>query len=241
MSVRDRIRRLVRPVTHVDSSDPRWYDQCYRQRPAAYMSPYRDSLYYFLWLELAPRLLTFDHVLEVGCGTGQFAHMLHDLGVQGYTGFDFSCEGVEIASRRLDADFLVADAMTTDLFETVPYDAVVMTEVLEHIPDDVDMLGAHPTRNTRLCHSSRLRLSGSRALLPYTARRPKTLWSRTLRSPGGDVSERTRRSALPPHARSDPEERFVRAIVPRRLGGKCATRAAASGSGTVADSRHACP
>ena len=141
MSVRDRIRRLVRPVTHVDSSDPRWYDQCYRQRPAAYMSPYRDSLYYFLWLELAPRLLTFDHVLEVGCGTGQFAHMLHDLGVQGYTGFDFSCEGVEIASRRLDADFLVADAMTTDLFETVPYDAVVMTEVLEHIPDDVDMLG----------------------------------------------------------------------------------------------------
>ena len=29
-------------------------------------------------------------VLEIGCGTGQFSHLLYDQGIKDYTGFDFS-------------------------------------------------------------------------------------------------------------------------------------------------------
>lgn len=143
-----RIRRLVKPMSHVDGSDPAWYDQGYRARPPAYMAHYTKSPYYVLWQSLAEQLLAFEAILEVGCGTGQFAEMLADMGIKSYTGFDFSAEGVAIARNRIDADFRVADAMTTDLFATVPYDAVVATKVLEHLPDDVGMLrrirpGAH--------------------------------------------------------------------------------------------------
>jgi 2-polyprenyl-3-methyl-5-hydroxy-6-metoxy-1,4-benzoquinol methylase len=140
------VKRLIRPIKHVDGSDPAYYDSFYRTLSAeastddGKSSDDSRSSYVALRQELASRLLGFQYILEVGCGTGQLAHMLKDLGVRAYTGFDFSAEAIAIACGHLDADLRVADAMTTDLFETIPYDAVVMTEVLEHLPDDLGLL-----------------------------------------------------------------------------------------------------
>ncbi|WP_448192587.1 methyltransferase domain-containing protein [Azospirillum sp. sgz301742] len=40
-------------------------------------------------------------VLEVGCGSGAFAHMLFDRTDMAYRGFDFSPSGVQAAQRRV--------------------------------------------------------------------------------------------------------------------------------------------
>ena len=140
---KERLRQLLRvPIQHVDGADPTWYDEVYQKRPEAYTAHYTRSLYYFLWTVVVDRLRASRHVLELGCGTGQFAQLLFDQGVSAYTGFDFSDAAIKIARARLpEADFRVDDALTTDLFESIPYDVVVATEVLEHIPSDLDVIG----------------------------------------------------------------------------------------------------
>jgi len=140
---KERLRQLLRvPIRHVDGTDPRWYNAVYGKRPEAYITHYTDSLYYFLWTVVADRLRASRHVLELGCGTGQLAQLLFDQGISAYTGFDFSREAIKIARARLpEADFRVDDALTTDLFECISYDVVVATEVLEHIPRDLEVVG----------------------------------------------------------------------------------------------------
>jgi hypothetical protein len=60
----------------------------------------------------------------------------------GYTGFDLSTQAIKMATEKgLDgARFEVADATKTDLYRTSQYDAVLATEVLEHIHDDTRIL-----------------------------------------------------------------------------------------------------
>jgi hypothetical protein len=57
-------------------------------------------------------------------------------------GFDFAEKRVD-AARRLcpDIRFEVADAFTTPLFDEVPYDTVISTEFLEHVNDDIGVIG----------------------------------------------------------------------------------------------------
>ena len=54
-----------------------------------------------------------------------------------YCGFDFTPAMVEHARRhRPGLHFEIADAYTTDLFQTVDYDTVIATEFLEHVQGD---------------------------------------------------------------------------------------------------------
>src|SRR5205085_1343346 len=76
-------------------------------------------------------------VLEVGCGPGHLANLLLDQGVQEYVGLDFSPKAVAIARKVAPrARFLVGDARSSELYSRFDYDAVICTEVLEHIEDD---------------------------------------------------------------------------------------------------------
>lgn len=87
-------------------------------------------------------------ILEIGCGTGQLAALIarNSEGVS-YVGFDFSPERIEVARSRHIGDvarFEVADAYTTSLVENREWDAVVCTEVLEHLEGDLEILGRIP-------------------------------------------------------------------------------------------------
>ena len=121
-----------------------YYDAFYAG-DAAYGEHYTRSIYYPLFKLVLRELrrIAPARVLEVGSGSGMLAHMIFDeLPQLQYRGFDFSRTGVQRAvarTRRPDA-FHVADACLPDAY-AAEYDAVVCTEVLEHIEDDLSVIG----------------------------------------------------------------------------------------------------
>jgi len=80
--------------------------------------------------------LTFDTVLDAGCGTGILLKQISDVYPRvKLTGSEFSSEGIEFAKKRLpDADFQVLDLSKEPLNRK--FDLITCIDVVEHIPDD---------------------------------------------------------------------------------------------------------
>jgi len=77
-----------------------------------------------------------EKIVDTGCGDGALLEMLHQHGYQHLYGFDFSKEAVKKAAQR----GIVTQAFWGDLTKkgTLPqeqFDAVISSEVLEHIGD----------------------------------------------------------------------------------------------------------
>jgi SAM-dependent methyltransferase len=150
-------RRLgaARPaLTGTDSEKPAaWYDALYLGTPV-YHKPYYQSFYYFLWAVIADRLRIAGvcRVLEIGCGSGQLAALLMEQGVESYSGLDFSATAVEMARKNAPGgQFFVDDARTTPLHAEVEHEAVICTEVLEHIEDDLLIVSRFTPGKRCLC------------------------------------------------------------------------------------------
>lgn len=82
-------------------------------------------------------------LLEIGCGSGQFAKLLFKSGYNNYTGVDISKEAIAFA-KNINAqhkdNFFVGDAV--DFIRRADYDLVIMLEVLEHLKDDMKLFEA---------------------------------------------------------------------------------------------------
>ena len=115
---------------------------------------YRHSIWFPLYrrvcwqLDAAPP----GQILEVGCGTGAFAHCLLEHSALPYRGFDFSSVAVQQAQRRTGrADcFFVGDARAAGSYAR-PYDTIVCLEVLEHIERDLDVIAHWRPRCECIC------------------------------------------------------------------------------------------
>ncbi len=71
-------------------------------------------------------------VLEIGCGTGFYTQILHDLGVNSYLGVDITdVLFPELRKKFPHFEFLRKD-VTTDVIEE-KFDLIVMIDVIEHI------------------------------------------------------------------------------------------------------------
>jgi SAM-dependent methyltransferase len=118
-----------------------WYDEIYSKPDTMFGVHYTQSAYYFLWAVISDRMPRIASVLEIGCGTGQFASFLVERGIANYVGFDFSPQAVALAKERCPSlEFVVADARHSELLHRPDYDVVVCTEVLEHIHADLEVL-----------------------------------------------------------------------------------------------------
>jgi len=97
--------------------------------------------------KFAPRLMEFrrmgiptaSRVVDVGCGTGEFAAMAAAAGYDA-VGIDVSVPSIE-AARQLhpDADFRICDAAELGASEPASADVVTLWDVIEHVlhPHDV--------------------------------------------------------------------------------------------------------
>lgn len=111
----------------------------------AYDRPYWDSHYYPLYKAVFEEVVRIggqsQKVLEVGCGSGSFAHLLFDKSKLIYHGFDFSEVAVRKAGARTGRpeQFSVARADDNAPMQR-PYDTIVCLEVLEHIENDLQVV-----------------------------------------------------------------------------------------------------
>lgn len=123
-----------------------YYDKAFTDDKDFQVSFYKTP-YYPTWVLVVERLRRHGatHIIDVGCGPGQFAAMLADSGFRSYVGFDFSEVALQMASRQAPGfDFRIADARDRASYEGLPCDAVVCMEVLEHIEDDFGVIDCFP-------------------------------------------------------------------------------------------------
>ncbi len=124
------------------SKDGPWYDRFFASTES-YRRPYAESIYYQCWERIAGRLeaLGARSILDIGCGTGQFAALLRDKGFTRYLGIDFSKVAVEFAREVCpEFEFRAEDARTSPALADAPYDVVVCLETLEHISEDREIV-----------------------------------------------------------------------------------------------------
>lgn len=132
------------------------YDKAFSEGGAGggYFLDYRVIPYNPLYRAVLKELgkLGSRSVLEVGCGPGHFAHMLLDQTSIRYSGFDFSSVAIQQAQQRTGGRgvFKVGDAYDGGSYDGA-YDAIVCTEVLEHLEGDLDVIRRWPKGTTCIC------------------------------------------------------------------------------------------
>jgi SAM-dependent methyltransferase len=89
--------------------------------------------------EVIARLPDGYRVLEVGCGTGNVLRMLETVCTRGtVVGMDQEEEGLKYARARTTCELIQGDVRTTTFDR--PFDIVGLFDVLEHIPEDAQVL-----------------------------------------------------------------------------------------------------
>lgn len=82
-----------------------------------------------------------DRILDVGCGDGFYLHLLSNLGLKlKLTGADFDPNALSSARKNLKGKripLFEVDLMKNLPFSDNSFDKVVMSEVAEHLPDDI--------------------------------------------------------------------------------------------------------
>lgn len=80
-------------------------------------------------------------ILEIGSGLGYLTYSLNKAGYK-TTGVDISKEAADQANKRYGNMFKAADIFDLAKVETTRYDAVIMTELIEHVTNPKDFIKA---------------------------------------------------------------------------------------------------
>ena len=119
-----------------------YYDDFYDR--GRYSERYTRSIHYPWWQKL--RIPITSKILDIGCGSGQFAEYLKDKGVKAYTGVDFSNIAITKAKKRVpEYNFHTYDCSSEDWLRFIHKsnpDLYVCLEVLEHIDKDRELLAS---------------------------------------------------------------------------------------------------
>lgn len=140
-------------ITRGSEQPASWYDRDYAVAEM-YHCHYAQSCYYPAWSVIADRLVRDGHhrILDIGCGPGQFAALLKDQGIECYAGLDFSETALAMARTNVpDFLFVHGDARTSTIYQETHCDALICTEVLEHIEADLEIVSRFPRGVRCLC------------------------------------------------------------------------------------------
>ncbi len=78
--------------------------------------------------------------LDIGCGTGGFAGLLHRKGFQA-TGVDVSTRSIQLAERFVSGpEFIAGDFVTEPRLKNRKFDLIIFSHAMEHFEDDIGFL-----------------------------------------------------------------------------------------------------
>ena len=103
-----------------------------------YSTPYKKVKYYKMWCKAYGWVKKYEDkfyprsIIELGCGTGQFAHLLYDKKIRQYIGYDFSDVAIGKARKFSPMDFRTADIYGVNISVD---NLIICLETLEHIDD----------------------------------------------------------------------------------------------------------
>lgn len=113
--------KLSRPEFRAMQSLPRKWGQRWFEMP----------IFRNIGLDLKDR-----DVLEIGCGSGYGAYLLHQLEPKNYLGLDVMVEQLELAKKNYPKfQFILQDAEDLSQFQNESKDVVIIFGVLHHIPN----------------------------------------------------------------------------------------------------------
>lgn len=129
------------------------YDKIYATS-TEYRKHYTQSMYFQVWKTIMDKLYLDDDIVDLGCGPGHLAHMLHDNGFKNYTGIDFSEEAIAMARGKLLRGFVFFRWDITELYYNLngKQKVYVSSECFEHLKDDRALLAKIPS-GTRVVFS----------------------------------------------------------------------------------------
>jgi 2-polyprenyl-3-methyl-5-hydroxy-6-metoxy-1,4-benzoquinol methylase len=124
------------------------------EQPASYYDAiYRTAKKYnrhytgVRWLPLferAKELLTKGNILELGCGVGQFAHLIYDSLGRDYTGIDFSKEAIDRCKAKNLKGYHFIQGDVYKVLQYDNFDNVVALETFEHL-NDIEIISNIPS------------------------------------------------------------------------------------------------
>jgi len=125
--------------------DKEFYNRVYSTEEK-YADNYKELPYYPVFLVAKGMIGEIENprIIELGCGTGQFAQMLWDNGFKEYLGIDLSERAIHNARMMSPQAFEVED-IRSYVVDAEKFNTIVALEVFEHIKYDLEMLGGLPS------------------------------------------------------------------------------------------------
>ena len=123
-------------------ADPEYYDKIYKDNPI-YICDYQESPYYDIWMQTLSYIPDGSTILDLGCGTGQYAKLIENHSKAKYTGIDFSPVAIDIARNVARGEFY-CETVIGCKWITGDCDIIIMLEFLEHLEHDIDFLQTIP-------------------------------------------------------------------------------------------------
>lgn len=82
-----------------------------------------------------------ERILDLGCGDGFYLHLLSNLGIElNLYGVDYDFKALDSAKKNINSKnikLIQANIMEKLPFNDGFFDGIIMSEVLEHLPDDI--------------------------------------------------------------------------------------------------------